>query len=89
MPAFVDGAVVPQDSWDAEAPELMEDLIRATRRIEFLVHECALLGSDLLHCWMDCRIQPLQDHAGRLMSDVTLDKKDSMRLYQVRLPSKE
>ena len=39
-----------------------------------------LKGSDLVHCWVACRIQRLQHHGDQLMHSITASKKDSLRI---------
>ena len=63
-----------------EALELSDILIHAKRRIEFLMKHMGIHGSDLIHCWLERRIQPLQHHGDRLMYQITGAKKDSMRV---------
>src|SRR4051812_27129486 len=48
-----------------------------------------LCGSDLIHCWLERRIHPLQHHGDRLMHQITSDKKDKMRVSSSRIPVKD
>src|SRR4051812_28901267 len=48
-----------------------------------------LRGSDLIHCWLERRIQPLQHHGDRLTHQITSDKKDKMRVTSSRLAPKD
>ena len=86
LPPFVDGPAPPQDSWDANPPRLSGDLLRAKRRIEFLERKKGLTGIDLVHCWLERQIQPLQ-HRDRLMCQVTSAADDSLRISTHRLPA--
>ena len=65
LPAYIDGAAPHQNSWDTEAPELSDILILAKRQIEFLMKHEGLHGSNLIHYWLERRIQPLQHHGDR------------------------
>ena len=80
LPAFVDSAATPQESWDEDAPALTDDLLLAKRRIEYLMKHKDLKGSDLVHCWLAGRIQPIQHHGDWLMHSITKSRLDSLRI---------
>lgn len=78
LPPFKDGPATAVASWDEEVEtSLSGELLLMKRRIEKLMKQ-GLKGSDLDHCWLSSRIQPLQDRA-RLLCEVTGDKMDKMR----------
>ena len=88
FPAFANGHAPHRPSWDAIAPEPTEFIIFAKRRIEYLMHNHGPRGTDLVHCWLENRIQPLQ-HRDKLMCELTAEMGDHIRISDQKLSSKE